>query len=467
MKIIKRMAVLLGFVLLGVTGAHAQSQLLLPYNDMIFQSTWENPAVRPMHRFSVGLPVISSVEFGLINNGFRLKSVSQVREGRMYINLGKIYESVEKYKHGQQFSEVSFDVFHFRMAWRDWFFWAGMRNTTTETFLYDKDLIGLIYKGNKQFMGTKGDFSATGVEIQNYNELTLGFSKIMDKWTFGVRASFLTGLAALHTDINEFSLAVEGEEGRLFHHTLAVDGGVSTSCFPRDERGIPTTEPLKDLKYWKERSWFNFKNPGAALAGAVSYRPIKGLTLTLAFSDLGFIDWTDSVGTYKLKKDEGEFDRVVNGIRDKVFNDGELTYNSFNDFLEIDTASAQNGTRFTTWLSPKFHLMGTYEFARGSIVGASFSGIVHQKQFYPSATVSFQQYIGTILGLQASWSYNQRSALNFGAGLIFNPGPVQFYIVTDNFLAAINPKLVKATNVRVGINLVFGPLHPANKLTHR
>lgn len=463
MKIIKRMAVLLGLSLLMVTAAQAQSQLLLPYNDLLFQATWENAAARPMHRFSVGLPVISSVEAGVINNGFRLKNVSRSADGKLILDLNKMYDAIGKHKFGQQYSELQFDVFHFRMAWRDWFFWAAMRNVTTETFLYDKDFIGLIYEGNAQYVGKKADFSSLGVEIRNYNEITLGVAKHMEKWSFGARLSFLTGLVAMHTDIKEFTLEIEDEQGRLFHHTLVADGAISTSCFPRDAKGMPSTKNIN----WKERNWFNLKNPGAALGGAVSYRPVKGLNLTLAFSDLGFIDWTDSIGTYKLTNNQKEFDRVVDGVRDKVFKKKDLVFYDLKDFLEIDSTATKEGDRFTTWLSPRFHLMGTYEFGYGSRVGASFSGILHQKKFYPSATLTFQQYISTILGLQVSWSYNQRSALNFGAGLVFNPGPVQFYVVTDNFLGAINPKLVRATNVRVGINLVFGPLYPANKLTHR
>lgn len=464
MNIIKRTAVLLGLTLLTVTVAHAQSQLLLPYNDMIFQATWENPVAKPMHRFSVGLPVISSVEAGVINNGFKLDNTSRSENGKLIIDLEKVYNSIEKYKHGMQYAELEFDILHFRMAWRNWFFWAAARNVTTQTFMYDKDLIGLVYKGNAQFVGRKGDLSSMAVEVRNYNELTLGVAKHTDKWSFGARVSFLTGLVAVHTKINQFSIEVEGEEGHLFRHTFTLDGGVYTSCFPRDGKGMPSTSSL-DLK---NRNWFNFNNPGASLSGGVSYRPIKNLNLTFAFSNLGFINWGDSIGTYTFTNNQQTIDRVVSGVRDRIFKEGgKLNYLEMKDMLEIDSIKAKEGVRFTTWLSPKFHLMGTYEFAPGSIVGASFSAILHQKKFFPSATISMQQYLGSILGLQVSWSYNQRSALNFGAGLIFKPGPIQFYVVTDNFLAAINPKMVKATNVRLGINLVFGPLYPSNKLTHR
>ena len=76
------------------------------------------------------------------------------------------------------------------------------------------------------------------------------------------------------------------------------------------------------------------------------------------------------------------------------------------------------------------------------------------------------QGVSDIFQIQASWSYNQYSALNFGAGLVVCPGPVQLYVVTDNFLAFINPKLAKATNVRLGVNLVFERLNRNHMLTY-
>ena len=77
-----------------VMGVRAQSQMLLPYNDILFQSTWENPAVRPMHRFSVGLPILSSIEVGVINNGFKLSDVSEKDGEWLNVDLAKVIDAL-------------------------------------------------------------------------------------------------------------------------------------------------------------------------------------------------------------------------------------------------------------------------------------------------------------------------------------------------------------------------------------
>lgn len=43
---------------------------------------------------------------------------------------------------------------------------------------------------------------------------------------------------------------------------------------------------------------------------------------------------------------------------------------------------------------------------------------------------------------------------------------MQLYLITDNFVAFINPALAKATNVRLGMNLVFGRLNNNHMLTY-
>ncbi|MCT4603808.1 MAG: hypothetical protein N4A59_13035, partial [Marinifilum sp.] len=48
-------------------------------------------------------------------------------------------------------------------------------------------------------------------------------------------------------------------------------------------------------------------------------------------------------------------------------------------------------------------------------------------------------------------SYN-----NIGFGLTAKLGPLQFYTVTDNVMAAIKPNSMQTANIRFGFNLLFG-----------
>lgn len=459
MRKLRRGALLAALCSVMALSVRAQSQMLLPYNDMLFQASWENPAVRPMHRFSFGLPVLSSIEAGAINNGFQLSKVSEVdANGWMNIDLAQIVDGLKEGKGYQQYAETQIDLLHFRMKWRDWFFWFGMRNVTAQTFGYQRELFELVYGGNGTYVGKEMSMDKVSLDLKNYHELTFGFSKeIGSQWMVGFRASFLSGLASGVASFDKFTLAVSGDPATKYAHTLDMSGLASASSLHR----FQSDEQLKNPK-----TWFNVKNLGFALAGGVSYRPIPHLNLSLAFSDVGMIDWNDSVQSYKALNKKMEINELVRGpitlFKDSLQNLGQR----IQDQLATFSKDMEPGARYTQWLAPKFHFLATYEVARQTVVGASFSGIYQAKQFYPSATISFMQGVADIFQLQVAWSYNQHSPLNVGAGMVICPGPVQFYVVTDNFLAFIDPKLAKATNVRVGINLVFERLNGHHMLTH-
>ena len=75
---IRRVITLLLFSVV-VNSAFAQS--LTMYNmDMISQSTRTNPGMMPKAKFHLGLPVLSYLDLGLVNNGFVLSDFIQNNE---------------------------------------------------------------------------------------------------------------------------------------------------------------------------------------------------------------------------------------------------------------------------------------------------------------------------------------------------------------------------------------------------
>lgn len=453
--------------LLGIsTLASAQQQMLLPYNNPIFQSTWENPAVRPWFRYSIGLPFLSSIEVGAINNGFMLGDVVTDVDGKWVLKPSLVLEELKKHPTSMEYMEFGVDLLHFRMQWRDYFFWLGIRNVTQQSYTMPKELAILALEGNKPLVGETINLNDMHLDLMNYHEFTLGFSKIMENWTFGVRASFLTGQANLQYAANDASLYISDNTDDLYSHTFNMDARLNTSGMPKDEDGYPSPQSLDPAKF----KYVNFSNPGFALAGGVAYKPEKNTELTFSFSDVGMIAWGSDLATYQTNETKYKYDGV-HGLN-RILYERDLNWNlletsSVRNAFTLNEEKQKRGEAYRTWLSPKFHLMATYNLARATKAGLSFSSTIHQGHFYPSGTMSITQGISDLFFAQAAVSYNQRSFFNVGASLVFNPGPLQFYVVTDNLLGLIKPSIMTATNVRLGMNIVFGPRYKNTLLTHR
>lgn len=464
--------VLVFAVCVGYT-SHAQSQMTLPLVENIYQSSWENPALRPDHRYSLG--VLSSFEIGMINNGFQLSQVTTLdADGKFVLQPNQLERRLSD--HGNMvYADLEIEMLHFRFNIYDWFIWFGARNITRNSFTYDKVLISLFINGNKQSALAQEPIQlrTLGLDLMNYTELTLGFSKIEDNWTIGMRASYLSGVANMHLVNDKLSLRTSIDPDHLYALTVETDGALMTSGLPVDPNNNQTDfERVIDPEYLKNKQWFGINNPGFAVSLGGTYNPIKELTLSLSVSDIGMIHWGDDVGGYALEGKSGKrFFEGLSGLVSKALEkDGKVDFDSYRSDLERQykpTLSDAKVEPYNTWLSPKVHFGLSYDIIPKTRVGFNFSGIYHNRSFYPSATVYFQQRVNKWFLGQVSYSYNQRSFTNLGLGLVFTARPFQFYLVTDNLLGAIKPSIMRATNVRFGLNFVWGTLYENAKLPHR
>lgn len=464
----KRVVLLSLLAFCFIFAAKAQTQLLLPYNDLAFQSSWANAAVRPMHRFSIGVPVLSSIEIGVINNAFSLRSVTERRDGKLHLMPNQVLAQVQKNKLSQEYFEFGLDLFHFRMAWRRWFFWIAMRNQTTQSLVYPNDLVRLAVEGNKWVVGNRFSLNDMRTDLTNYNELTFGASSPIDEdWVVGGRLSLLMGNINAKLEPKNVGFTVLDDPQLRFVHQFDMDGFARTNGIKYDEKGKPS-----GVDYASASTYINPSNPGFALSAAATYTvpKLKELSFTFAFTDLGMIHWGSDPRKAQMANKRSKI-MGVNGFKDILFN-GELNWNLMKsdkylkDFHREFDKDAK-GESYNTWLSPKFYLMARYNILRQTTAGLSFAATVHQGQFYPSVTASIQQGYSALVSGQFAISYNQRSFLNFGAGVVFTPGPCQFYIIADNLYGAINPIDLKATSVRLGFNIVLGPLYPIDQLTQK
>ena len=461
-----RRLLLFALVIAGCCGAsQAQTQMLLPFTEPIFQSTWANPVAQPLHRFSVGLPLLSSVEAGVVHNGFTIAGVGTLRGRRWYIDGEKLEKAVAN-QSNMLYGEAQIDLLHYRMAWRNWFFWFGARAVADATVFYPSDLVNAVVHGNNAYLGKELDMTGLDVISKAYSEFTLGASTFFGDWGVGARVSLLNGIFCGEAKPGKLAIEVGDDKADMYKHTVHVKGTVRTAGIPYKSNGRPD---FSDLKNNIPSRILNFGNPGVALSAGVSYRPERHPKITFSFSDLGFIHWGNKLGALAPKSSDytlaniGDLGQMLNQKR--IF--WRRISNELKENFKLDTAASENAKSFNTWLSPKFHLIGTYTFAKQTSLGLSFDAIIHRSHFYPSVTASVQQGFSNLFLGQLAISYNQRSFLNLGAGLVFCPGPVQFYVVTDNFLGFIKPSRMNATNLRLGINLVFGPLYPNSPLTYR
>jgi hypothetical protein len=358
------------------------------------------------------------------------------------------------------FANADIDLFHLRIRVYNWDYWFGVRQRHSLSIFYPKDLMSLAVHGNADFVGEVLDFGFLGLNASLYREYTFGMATEFNNWVFGGRVSFLQGLSSLYLKPQMLQLSIEDD---MYAHTFASDATLYSAGIPLNEDRMPNEALFSNTK-WLTSYLTRLRNPGASLALGVTYKYDQRTTFSFSVSDLGFIHWSDSTVNYKVRGDSPF--QGVDALGDFLYGrkiDIDSTLNVFRSNFDDEEFEQA----YTTWLSPKFYLSANYQLASRTSLGFQFYGIVNRR-FYPALSLGITQGIGRAFNLALTGSFNQRTITNLGFGLMVKPGPVQIYMLADNYFTPLkDPFTFTNLNFRIGVNLVFGRVKTAKYLPYR
>lgn len=471
----KRIAIVIVALTVSMN-AVAQSELTLPFMNNVFQNTYLNPAVRSEHTVSIGLPVLSSIQFQVIHNGFVPNAfLSVVNDTTLSISPTNLDKQLRN--QNMLFANGSLDLFHLKMRIRNWDFWYGIRQNHELAFYYPKSILSLFLEGTEQYKDNVLDLSTLGLNASIYREHTFGAATERGKWVFGGRFSILHGLTNAYLNPEKLGISIDDD---MYSLSVESKAKLKTSGIPGDslmnvnfdqfgnfdDFNVGSFADLKEFmnSNYTANYFTRFRNPGIALSGGVSYKLDSKTTFSFAFSDLGYITWSDSTKAFSVEGN-AEF-KGVDALGAVLAGDQFSPDTIIDQFLSNFTTHETFAESYRTWLSPKFYLSANYQLARRTTLGASFYGVINRR-FYPAFTVGITQGMGRVFNLALSASMNQRTITNVGFGLLIKPGPVQIYLLADNiYTPLVDPLTFTNLNFRFGMNLVFGRVKPTQGLPY-
>lgn len=452
----KRLSLIILSIGLAI-GVRAQSELTLPFMTDVFQSSYINPTILPEHTVSIGLPGMSSTYFQIITNGFVPKKIIDFRNDTARIVPSKLLSQLKD--KNLIYAGTSVDIFHLRMKIRNGYYWFGIRNNFNLSFQYPKDFVSLALEGNAAFIGKRLDLSNLKIDASLYNEYSFGMAMDYNHWVFGGRISLLQGLTNIEFDPKSLNIQVDTA---MYAETYNANAQMNTAGIPQNSNGDISLDHAQNTSYLTNY-FSNFKNKGVSLSAGATYKLNDQIRFSFSFSDLGFINWKDSVTNYTLKGQSG-FSGV--DLLRGYLNNTSIQADTIPDAILNDFKRDTLHTSYRTYLHPKFYASASYDIFRRTTVGFAASG-VYNKKLYPAFTLGFSQGVGRFFNILATMSYNQKTVRNLGIGLLIKPGPFQIYMIADNIYPAINPLYATNVNFRIGVNLVFGRVKPAIGLPYR
>ena len=477
MKKMIKISTIVFFVAAAISGFSQQDNTLY-FMHRVPQANLLNPAIQNECKYyfsGILLPIVGQVlpplHVNYNNNGFALNQL--IRPGTGSKSDSLIFDvpyTLDRLRKVNYISyEQNVDWFTVGYKWKKWYFTFNLAEKINFQASFPKDLITLAWEGNGQsLLGKEAFLSYLGLGLNWYREYGIGASTtINNKWTVGGRAKLLFGKENIwfkshqltwKTDEDDYSYTFKADwevySSQQFYNItkLEMDYVNDSMMFEMDTLLDMDNISSQDIK----SILFDSRNPGGAIDLGFKYVFNNKINIYGSLLDVGFIHYKNNVNAVKssgefyfdgwnvqpyIDKPDSVSDAYTDYFRDSVIRifEPELMHKSYN-----------------YWLAPKMYLGGTYSLNNKINIGVLMRGDYFLKKLHGGITLSANANLKKWFAPSLSYTVQNNSFKQLGAGVLFKIPWMQFYLVTDNVFAFIWPEATRSINFRLGINLLFG-----------
>jgi len=460
MRTIQLKNVLVLSLLLFCTSIKAQEDLTMYSMNNVQQSLYVNPAIKLKHKVNIGLPIISSVYFDVINNAFNPKHAFDVNSnGVTTITTQSLIDKWKPRNYLGVNARLDLLSFGFTLNEKNYISFS-LRDNFMYRLTLPEGLLELPLVGNANFDENDGivDLEGLGMDVNYYRSWGVGYQReVNKKLRLGGAFRFNQGIANVHFKRSDLRWETDPN---TYDYTFSGAVDVRTSGYDSTLDGSNLQSLL-----------INPQNIGFGLDLGAVYQLNDKIELSASLIDLGFITWKQNINNFVSEELNSTFEGL--DFTNTIINGGSpFDADSLADvyFADLD----ENQDRYTTSLLTKLYLGAAYSvFEKEHFKGRAnllLQGGLYHGKLLPSVTLGYTQDVYSFLQASINYSYVNRGN-NIGFGLSANLFPVQVYVTVDNLLAARYTEIVDANqevvvpfvpynakklHVRFGINLSFG-----------
>ncbi|RUT78736.1 DUF5723 family protein [Ancylomarina longa] len=426
------------------------------------QSNQVNPAIQPDCKVFVGFPALSSIYLNYSNSSFAYNNIitdgTGIRKDSLVVDVNGFHDALKTTNFVNEQLELT--LFALGIKAKDYYFTLDVIEKEDSRFSFDKELMTFLKDGNYDSRGRTSNWGGLGLDGTYYHEIALGISKkVNSKWTVGVKGKVLFGIANMHMEDSDMSVftSKSGDEVILkSRQRLRVS-------LPINQVGTDSQGFVNDINIdgndYDSNFFLNTDNKGFALDLGIIYQMDKKTNLYASILDIGAIKWKSN--GYEFTQD-GSF--TWNGAdwsqsgnsNDPNYREIEDVFNDLTDSIVDQFKVSDKTDAYSVGLPTKIYLGGTHQIGKRVNLGALSRTEIFNGKIQSSLSFSANARFFRNLSTSLSYTVANNSYNNLGFGLATKAGPLQFYVISDNVMAAIHPNSARLANIRFGFNFLFG-----------
>jgi hypothetical protein len=452
--------ILFFILILSCVKISAQNKQVLYDFAELPQTLLLNPGAETNYKLHFGMPLLSGFSIGYGSSEAVLTDVFSIDNKNINDKISTILNSLNS----RDFVKFNSQIEIFNVGFRggeNTYFSFGFYEEIDAISYFPKDLVTLFNEGNNAYLNKSFSVSQILYKLDVLGVLHAGVSKkINDQLTLGGRVKIYSSALNIESTNNTGTFTtVLGTDNIYKHYLSTININARTSgLVVDDEYQEDSNEYLKNT--------FLGGNLGIGFDFGFTFHINPQLEFSVSILDLGFINHTKDI---KNTTAEGSF--VFEGIEFLYDSNNQINYwgeidKKFKEQLPID----ENQESYISWRPAKLNAALKYSF------GERRSEICYDntyKDFYTDAlgvqlysvfrplspqlalTGFYQKSITNKIHTKVTYTIDDFSYANIGAGLSAQFGKVNLYGMVDNILEFSNLSAANSLSLQVGINLIF------------
>jgi hypothetical protein len=405
----------------------------------IVQSNSLNPSVASNCEWNIGFPLLGNIS---IAAGSPI-AYKDLDIGKEYVDGNKI---VSLMNNTNLFSSnISLNVLTIGYRTENTYYQFTMNEKASAKVLFSKELVGLMFHGNGQYVGNTVNANAA-LSVSLYSEYGFNVAhQFGEDFWLGARAKLMFGKIGANSPSNSMSLYTDPLTYALtlksdLFMDMSMPGTVQLNPESGTVKSFNSTAKVKDLI-------FNPVNAGGAIDIGLNKSFESGLKISASVLNIGMINWTKNTHQFYRK-------RTVNysGPSPQI-RSWKNFVDTIGSIVKLDYTENQS---FSQWLTPEIMFGFSYpviEYMRLGVTG--YAGISSVGTPWAVTATAFTNNTSMVYGV-LSYTVSNNSITNVGGGLGFRIGAFNIHAMTDNLMALFNPTSSRYGSFQFGINFQFG-----------
>jgi hypothetical protein len=444
-------------LILATFTCFSQNKQILYNFTSVPQSMMLNPGSDVNYNWFAGIPLLSGFSANIGSSGFSANDLLANDGVDFNTKLRNVLFSASKKDIVSLNQQLEIFSGGFKVG--DWqsneYVSFGMYQESNLLGYMPRDFSILVLDGNKDYLGKVFDFSDLNFKAELLSVFHFGYHKKMsEKLILGARAKIYSSIFNVSSTKNSGYFYTNQGTTSVYEQVIAPNVMLNTS-------GLLDNADISRKGISKKALLGG--NLGLGLDLGVTYYPKENLQFTASLIDIGFINHSKEVESYRAKG----YYKYVGLTPDFVLGTSPDILEEFKEAVPVDTLKSA----FKTLRPLKLNTSIQYSFGDGrgsecnctsanenkftNSVGAQFFAMSTSRTPIMALTAFYRRQIFDSLELKGTYTVDSFSYRNIGMGLSTTIRKVNFYVLADNLLEYRDISKANSLSFQLGLNIVI------------